>query len=146
MCDKIRKNLKILIIMNSLLLLYAIAYTLYFNLTKGSEREIVCVIKSTYGFYCPGCGGSRSLTEFMKLNFIKSFILYPAIPISALLVLGYDARLLISVIKRDSKYTDNYRFYEFILIPIAIILTFALRNILLLGFGIDIVGDILPKV
>lgn len=146
MCDKIRKNLKILIIMNSLLLLYAIAYTLYFNLTKGSEREIVCVIKSAYGFYCPGCGGSRSLTEFMKLNFIKSFMLYPAIPISALLVLGYDARLLISVIKRDSKYTDNYRFYEFILIPIAIILTFALRNILLFGFGIDIVGDILPKV
>ena len=146
MNGKIRKNVKILIIMNSLLILYAIAYTLYFNLTKGSEKEIICVIKSAYGFYCPGCGGSRSLTEFLRLNFIDSFIFYPAVPVSALLVLGYDIRLLLTVIKKDSKYTDSYRFYEFILIPVTIILTFIIRNILLFCFGIDFVGDIIPRV
>ena len=146
MSPPLKKNFKIFIILNSVLILYAIAYSLYFNLTLGTEKEIVCVIKNTFGIYCPGCGGSRSLSAFLRLDFIKSFILYPAIPISAFLVFGYDVRLLLSLFKKNTKYTDGYKFYEFILIPIVIILTFIVRNVLLLIFKTDVIGDIIPRV
>lgn len=139
---EIRKNLLLLIIINSSLLFFAIAYTTYFILTKDSPAEIKCAVKEAFGFYCPGCGGSRSLKAFLKLDFINSFILYPAIPVSAVLVLSYDIRLLLSVIKRDMRYTSNYKFYPFLLIPIVIILNYAIKN-LLLYFGIDLIGDIL---
>ena len=137
----LKKNLLILIILNSSLLAFAIAYTLYFTLTEGTDIGIGCVIKDTFGFYCPGCGGSRSLRAFVTFDFLESFILYPAIPIAAVTVLSYDIRLLLTLIKKDIKYTESYKFYPFLSIPAAIILSFILKNVLLY-FGIDIIGDL----
>lgn len=143
MKKEIKKNLIIFSVMNLSLISFAVLYTLYFEITKGTPHEIVCVFKDKFGFYCPGCGGSRSLSAFLHFDLPASFIYYPAIPVSALVILSYDARLLLTVIKNNTKYTDGYRFYPFILIPITIILTFIIRNVLLFGFGIDILGDIL---
>ena len=140
----LKKNLYIFIFMNLSLILFAIAYTLYFNLTKGTEHEIKCAVQAAAGIYCPGCGGSRSLDAFMRLDFLRSFYYYPAIPIAAVIVLIYDVRLALSLIKKNTKYTDGLRFYSFILIPIVMILTFVLRNVLLFCFKIDTLGDFIP--
>ena len=140
----LKKNLYILIFMNLSLILFAIAYTLYFNLTKGTEHDIKCAVQSAVGIYCPGCGGSRSLDAFLRLDFLRSFYCYPAIPVSAVLVLIYDVRLVLSLVKKNPAYTENLKFYSFILIPVVIILTFVLRNVLLYCFKIDTLGDFLP--
>lgn len=140
---KLRKNLLILLILNISLIAFAVIYTLYFSLTEGTEHEIGCYVKENFHIYCPGCGGSRGLRAFLQLDFLSSFILFPAIDIAAVLVIGYDIRLLISLIKKDTSYTDNYRFFPFILIPIVILLNFVIRNILLICFGIDYIGDII---
>lgn len=143
MKKEIKKNLIIFSVMNLALISFAVLYTVYFEITKDTPHEIVCVFKDKFGFYCPGCGGSRSLSAFLHFDLLTSFVYYPAIPVSALVILSYDVRLILTVVKKDTKYTDTYRFYPFILIPITIILTFLIRNILLFGFGIDILGDII---
>ena len=130
--------------MNLSLILFAIAYTLYFNLTKGTEHEIKCAVQDAIGIYCPGCGGSRSLDSFIKFDFIRSLYYYPAIPVSAVLVLIYDVRLVLSLIRKNPKYTEGLKFYSFILIPVTIILTFVIRNVLLFCFKIDTLGDFIP--
>ena len=138
---KLRKNLYILIFLNSALFAFAISYTVYFKEIAGTGREISCIFKETLGFYCPGCGGSRSLYHFLKLEFFRSFILYPPIIISALVVLDYDIRLTVTLIKKTTELTDRFKFYTFLLIPASIILNFIIRNLLLLVFKIDTVGD-----
>ena len=138
---KLRKNLYILIFLNAALRAFAIAYTIFFKENEGTGREILCIFKETFGFYCPGCGGSRSLYLFLRFDFLKSFILYPPITVGALVVLDYDIRLFITLIKKKSYLSDKFKFYTFILIPISIILTFLIRNLLFLVFKIDTVGD-----
>ena len=140
----LRKNLYILIFLNLSLTIFAVAYTLYFNLTKGTEHEIKCAVQSAIGIYCPGCGGSRSLDAFLRFDFLRSLYYYPAIPVAAVLVLIYDVRLILSLVKKTTKYTSGLKFYSFISIPIIIILTFILRNILLFCFKIDTLGDFIP--
>lgn len=142
--NKLKRNFYILLILNISLLLFAVFYTLYFKGTQDTENEIKCIAKNLFGIYCPGCGGSRSLYAFLSFDFITSFILYPPLIISAFVILDYDRRLIISLIKKDTKITENFKFYTFLIIPASIILWFIIRNILLLVFKIDTVGDFIP--
>ncbi len=139
MKDTLKKNLKILIILNGSLLLSAVAYLIFFLATD--KVGIPCIIKEGFGFYCPSCGGSRALLALFRLDIYTSFIYYPPLIISALVILDYDIRLVITLIKRRSKYADNFKFYSFLIIPISVIVWFILRNILLFSFGIDTLGD-----
>ena len=141
--DKIKKNILILVLMNSIIFLVSLAYLIYFNLTDGTELFPACRFKENLFIYCPGCGGSRSLAALFSFDIIESFILYPPIIISSLVILYYDIRLILSIIKKDATYTDNTRYYAILIIPISIILTFVIRNILLIKFGYDPIGDII---
>ena len=47
-----------------------------------------------------------------------------------------------SVIKDDEKEFSGFNMNWLILIPVVIILNFIIRNILLLGFGFDYLGDL----
>lgn len=142
--NKLKRNFYILLILNMSLLLFAVFYTLYFKEIQNTENGIKCIAKNLFGIYCPGCGGSRSLYAFLSFDFINSFILYPPIIISAAVVLDYDRRLITSLIKKDTEKTDNFKFYTFLIIPASVILWFIIRNILLLVFKIDTVGDFIP--
>lgn len=138
---RLKKNLYILIFLNLSLLLFAVAYTVYFKLSEGSDYAIECVFKKTFGIYCPGCGATRALYNLLSFNLLKSFILYPPVLISALIIFDYDARLFITLVKKNTSITDRFKYYTFLLIPISIILTFVIRNILFIFFKIDTVGD-----
>lgn len=37
----------------------------------------VCFFKKNFGILCPGCGGTRCVTNFMQGNFKESFIYHP---------------------------------------------------------------------
>ena len=142
--NKLKKNFLVFLILNISLIIFAVAYTSYFKATQNTENEIRCIVKNLFYIYCPGCGGSRSLCAFLSFDFVNSFILYPPIIISAAVILDYDKRLIITLIKKDTKETDNFKFYTFIIIPCAIIIWFIIRNVLLLVFKIDTVGDFIP--
>lgn len=129
---------------NSLLLSVTLIYSYMINnaITEGYE-VVECFFKHNFLFYCPGCGGSRSLFYLTKLDIIKSFIYYPPLPLSLLIIIDLDIRALISFIKNDSLPIKKFKPEILILIPIFIFLNFILRNFLLIVFGIDYIGDIL---
>ncbi len=137
----LKKNLIVFLILNTSLLFISSAYLIYFNLTEGTEFFPPCVFKETFNLYCPGCGGSRALRALFSLDIIKSFLYYPPLLISLCVILGYDIRLVLTLVKKNTRYTDKYRFYDFLFIPACIILTFIIRNFLLLKFGFDMLGD-----
>ena len=141
--QNLKKNKKILIILNSVIFIISLSYVIYFNLSEGTEFFPPCKFKESFHLYCPGCGGSRSLRALFSFDFIESFILYPPIIISSLIILYYDILLLLSIIKKDTKYTDKFKFYPMILIAVSIILTFVVRNILLIYCGYDPIGDLI---
>lgn len=128
-------------VINISIILFAIIYTLIFTFEKDLIMDGECKFQSLFHLYCPGCGGSRSLKAFLSFDFLKSFILYPPLIISFICILCFDIRFLINIRKSNSKKASLHLY--FILIPVSIILTFIIRNLLLICFGIDTVGDFL---
>ena len=43
------------------------------------SHQQACFYKKFLGVECPGCGMQRSFIELLKLNFVESFILFPAL-------------------------------------------------------------------
>ncbi len=140
---KLRKKLFLLYII-PLMILIAVslvyAALTYESVSRGEEL-ITCHFKESFHLYCPGCGGSRSLVALMRFDIIGSFILFPALPITVIILTCLYIRVFLSFIKNDEKYISGFRLNSLIIIPIVIILFFFLRNILLIFFGIDPVGD-----
>ncbi len=143
--SKTRKQILLLILLPNLLLL-AVSLV-YGHITEkamaAGEEAVSCVFKNNMHLYCPGCGGSRSLVYLLDFNLFKSFVFYPALPISLLFILDIDLRAFISFVKNDPRPLHSFNTKFLIIIPIVIIITFITRNVALVAFGIDILGDIL---
>lgn len=133
------KGLICFFLINIFLISFAIIYTLLFVYNKDLIMPGRCKFQSLFMLYCPGCGGSRSLKAFLSFDFISSFILYPPIIISLFCVMFYDIKYILTKLKIVK--LKKTRDYYFLLIPISILLTFIVRNILLVFFKIDTVGD-----
>lgn len=133
-----KKNIRAIIF---LLLLNGGALTVSLIYDSLFERGVLgkCQFFDTFGLYCLGCGGSRSLHALLDFKILKSFIYYPPIIITSLLILYIDVRVILSVIIKK-----EYKINPKILLAVAfsIVISFAVRYILLL-FGIDPLGNIL---
>ena len=136
MSEKRQRRLFILIIMNVAILAVSLFYNLLFEKKLLSVFSEGCAFKNIFGFYCPGCGGSRALNALLNFRFLRSFIYYPAILYTALLILVIDIRLFISVIK-DNECIKGFKYKLFIGVPIIIMASFLIKNMLLLC-GIDL--------
>lgn len=124
-----------------LLLAISVVYALLVGGAEESgEKLFECAFQEVFPLYCPGCGGSRSLYYLMRLDIVKSFIYYPALPVAALILIDLYIRAIISFVKDDPLYIKKFRLNILLIIPIIILLNFAIRNILL-HLGIDYIGD-----
>lgn len=104
-----------------------------------------CAMNAFFHIYCPGCGGTRALDYLLHGRLLMSLGCHPVILYLVLLFLSYFIPATYTyVIKRNgSKY---YRFHPWTLyLLLAIILgSFVLRNVLLIVFHYDFIGDCLP--
>ena len=132
-----KKRILLFSALNILVLAASLVYNYFF--ARGAVGN--CVFLSVFGFYCPGCGGSRSLNALLNFNPLRSFIYYPPIIITSLILLYTDIMLVISTVKNEKRIIGlSYKI--FLLIPVSIIIQFALKNVLLL-FKIDLLGNVL---
>ena len=127
---------------NVALLAVSVLYALFF-LDGAGDGKIVCLFKETLHAYCPGCGGTRAVGALLRFDFVHSFIYNPTVLVTAVIFLDIDLRALVSVIKGDPRYLKSFPSKIFFVIPAVILINFVVRNILLFGFGIDLLGDIL---
>ena len=59
-----------------------------------------CFIHAYTGYYCPGCGATRSLLLLLEGHPLRSLFYYPAIPVAAVLLIWFLASLLAEKIKK----------------------------------------------
>jgi len=90
------------------------------------------------GLYCPTCGMTRAAHSLLALDLVSSLGYHPLLLPLAALVLYYDAHLAAALL-RDRP--ARPRRWPFLLFVAALLAYFLLRNLLLLAFGIDLVGD-----
>jgi hypothetical protein len=132
-----KKRLFLLIFANVSVLIISLLYNLVFKMTDGKAFE--CVFLKYVGIYCPGCGGSRSLNALLSFKFVRSFLLYPPILITSLMLLIYDIFLFFSIIRNDYSPMKSFGLKFVLIIPISIGITFILRTVLLF-MGFDLIS------
>ena len=139
-----KKVLKILIILNFSLVLFLVLFIFIFEPLKIIKEGPTdsCIFQKIFGFYCPGCGGTRSVGYLVNFDFYNSFVVYPPIYVGIVLIFSTEIILLKAYVFNDFFIIRRHKWTEYILIPVSIILNFLIKNILLY-FNVDIIGDIL---
>ena len=109
----------------------------------GIVRNIPCAVHDIFHVYCPGCGGTRALFALLRGQILRSMYYNPALLLGILLIGYYEISVLLTLIKKNGKcYYDRkgWLVYGYV----AMLLLFALvRDVLLVYFGIDMIGDFL---
>lgn len=102
-----------------------------------------CGIHEIFHIYCPGCGGTRALFELLHGHILRSLYFNPAILLGGILIVYYEAAVAVTIIKNNGKCYYEHRgilIYGYLII---ITLFTVVRDFMLLGMGIDMIGDFL---
>ena len=108
-----------------------------------SGRFSGCLLHDFFHIYCPLCGGTRGIVALFQGQILTSLV---SNPLSAYLVAGFlfqDIRALIRICKNRAPLIAVPSWYWWGMLAIGVTV-FIVRNWLLLGFGIDPLGDLLP--
>ena len=127
-----------------ILLLGFFLFPLYLQATAGFFSIFSgCILHDFLHLYCPFCGGTRSLTAILHGSFGEAFRYHALVPAFFLAGILYDAVVFYRILKGKKR---PARIPHPIVISVAIlILVFGygiLRNILMVAFGIDPIGDL----
>ena len=99
-----------------------------------------CYFRVYFHLYCPGCGGTRALRALLKFNIMQSLYYNPMVVI----LISVESFLLINhLCKKSGKfYSINLNDKKIrILVLFSWTIYFLIRNILLVIFGIEMLGD-----
>ncbi len=140
MLNNRRKIAFLFIAVNGGIIILSIIYAIVFHF---SPELFSCSFKDIFHLYCPGCGGSRAVTRLLSFDIVGSFVAFPPLYFAIGAIAELDIRMLCSIIKNDEGILKRYRPTAFIIFAAVLIVHFILRNALLLGFGIDPLGDII---
>lgn len=101
-----------------------------------------CFMNAYWHIYCPGCGGTRAFDYLMHGNFIKSIMAHPVDIYLAILYFSYFFRATYTfLIKKDGKLYYEFHPWTLILLLVIIVVFFIIRNIILVYFNYDFLGD-----
>ena len=99
-----------------------------------------CFFRVRWKIYCPGCGGTRALLALMKGDIIQSLKYNPIIFLFIVDVLVTISLYIIDRMKGNYT-TAILRKTINVIFLVVIVIFFLLRNYLLYGWGIDVLGD-----
>ncbi len=127
-------------LVNGAFLLVAVCSIIYLLLADSSAQE-QCAFITVFKTYCPGCGGTRALRALLKLDIIGAFRYHPIVPVAAFAVIAYEIASIRCLIKGEPRGSliRPWMISTFF----AIWLGYSALRIILLYFGIDLLGDIL---
>ncbi len=107
-----------------------------------SKLLLPCMVQSTLGIYCPGCGGTRAVAALIHGDFLGSFACHPLVPYTA--VIGgwfLFSQTVARISKRrldiGMRYKDGYVWAALGIV----IVNFILKNLLLIVWKVDLLGN-----
>ena len=142
MNDNKRKGIRNFVLLNLGLLCVLAAFLLYALMLKRIKVPYVyCLMYSLFHLYCPFCGGTRAIFDILNLDILSAikhnvFLIYLIIAF-----VFYDIRAL-SMILKGRKNAFSVPKWLWMLTVILFAVFFVVRNLLMIAFGIDTVGDL----
>jgi hypothetical protein len=105
--------------------------------------SLPCGLLTLFHIYCPGCGGTRALFSLLSGHPLQSLYYNPAVLLGAVLALYYETAVIVTLVKNNGKV---YYYQKPTLVYIYVVVIFGytvVRDILLVGYGIDMLGNVL---
>lgn len=103
-----------------------------------------CSIHEILHLYCPGCGGTRAVYEFLNFHWIRSFCTHPLVLFIAVILVEYYIGAIVTLVRNDGKRYYYLRVWFCYAALGIVVLNTVLRNVLLVYFHYDYIGDLLP--
>jgi len=98
-----------------------------------------CILHHFTGLYCPGCGGTRAFVALTHGQFLKSLYYHPLVLYAAVCFTWYLIKQIAKAISRGKVNIPMPNPHLLISIAAIIVgINFVARNILYLGWGINI--------
>lgn len=137
------KRITIFILINFAVLAAVIFIAIYkkFSADTGADPLGMCVMHDVFHLYCPGCGGTRAVMLLARLDIVGALMSNPVVPYFAGLYLYLTIRAVPAIIRDADKiiYWNTALTWVSAGLPIAV---FVIRNILLVFWGVDTIGDL----
>lgn len=94
-----------------------------------------CVLYTFFGFYCPGCGGTRAVMYLMNGELLKSFFHHPVVLYTAILLLVFMGSHTLNIFtKGQVKAMQIKGIYLYIMVAI-IAVQCIVKNVCVLIYG-----------
>ena len=144
---KRKKRLFIYIIANAastLLIPVFFVYKTLVSILPPLPPAIACFMHEVLKLYCGMCGGTRALDLLLHGDILGSAKANLMIPIFFLAFIALDIYLLIVILK-DGNLVNAAMviFISILILAVLLLIFFVVRNILLVKFGIDPLGDLI---
>ncbi len=137
-----RKSLWIWIAVHLALLLGIFLFPHYLRWTSGRVFLFFgCILHDFAHLYCPFCGGTRSLSAILHGSLGDAFRFHPLLPLLLLAGIIYDGMTLFRILK-GKKLPVRIPKPLAVGALAAVVGYWILRNVLLVAFGIDPIGDL----
>lgn len=137
-----KKRWFIFIIVNLLPFFTACAYLILKSEVEAFGKSIaVCAMHDFFHLYCPACGGTRAVKAILSFDFLTALKCNPSVLLAFVYFIYYDIRAFVNIIRKKEKVVE--RIHPFA--PISLLVVFIgyaiLRNVLLVYFNVDFIGD-----
>lgn len=139
------KALKRLIILHGAMAALALLMLAYKWASEVSAKALFrlpyCLTHELFHLYCPLCGGTRAVAALLRLDIVSALRYNPLVVAFALGLVIYDAVALVRVFGGGGLPRVKI---NWLAVTLAVVGYSALRNILMIAFGIDPLGELLP--
>lgn len=91
-----------------------------------------CTFLKFFGWYCPGCGGTRAFKAFMHGKWMTSLYYHPFVPYSLILMIAYSvSNWMEKITKGKLKIRMHFQDWYLYAGLVIIIINFIIKNIFL---------------
>ncbi len=100
-----------------------------------------CIMHDAMHLYCPACGGTRAVSSLLRLNILQALGENASVVLVAFVFLGYDIAAFVRLIQKKAT-VIKIPIWLWIVLPLILFVWFVARNVLLVAFSIDTLGDL----